>query len=409
MKRKLLLIGIALLSMCANAQDVSDGFYRVKNYGTNRYVYVYDCTGSINVSTTSADMGAIVLYRDANRRFADPASVIYVANKGKANGYTYYDLEAQGTGVYKIINYYVSVTNSNVTGTYWVYVPSFSMYLIDPVSSASIDKSYVDAKKATGSVSANQLCWSVTPVSASSDEYLGISSNEKLKLNDKYYKPYVLGFAFDFASVGMKAYYVSDIKDDAIVIKEVVGTVPAETPIIVECSSADATNNRINPIYATPSQINNNKLKANFFCYNGHKYDTARRLYNAKTMRVLAVKDGKLQYITDTNHEYTTKLKVNNVEDYYVNANESYLEVPESFPATMQVMTESEYNKLHPTNKQGDVNGDGEINSTDVAVLYRHIAAGTSASAAPAGDVNNDGTINSTDVAVLYRLIAAGR
>lgn len=408
MIRKLLLSSLALFSLFIQAQNVSDGFYRVKNYGTNRYVYVYDCTGSINVSTTSADMGAIVLYRDANKRFSDPASVIYVSNKGKSDGYTYFDLEAQGTGVYKIINYYVSVTNSNVAGTYWVYVPKFSLYLVDPVSSASVDKSYVDIKK-LGGVNANQLSWSIYPVSATSDEYLGIAPSENLKLGNKYYKPYVLAFAYDFASAGMKAYYVSAIKEDAIVIKEVVGTVPAETPVIVECSSAEATNNRINPLRVTPSLISGNCLKSNFFCYNGHKPETARRLYNPKTMRVLAVKDGKLQYITDTNHEYTTLLKVNNVSDYYVNANESYVEVPENFPATIQVLTEAEYNELHPTSKKGDVNSDGDVNSTDVAVLYRIIAAGTTASVAPAADVNGDGTINSTDVALLYRIIAAGK
>lgn len=407
MIRKLLLSSLALFSLFIQAQNVSDGFYRVKNYGTNRYVYVYDCTGSINVSTTSADMGAIVLYRDANKRFSDPASVIYVSNKGKAGNYTNYDLEAQGTGVYKIINYYVSVTNSNVPGTYWVYVPKFSLYLVDPVSSAGHDKSYVEAKNRTG-INANQLCWSVSKVDASSDEYLGIAPNENLQVGGKYYKPYVLGFAFDFASAGMKAYYVSAVKDDAIVIKEVVGTVPAETPVIVECSSKDATNNRITPLYTSLSQIRDNSLKANFFCYDGHK-PTARRLYNPKTMRVLAVKDGKLQYITDTNHEYTTLLKVNNVSDYYVNANESYVEVPENFPATIQVLTEAEYNALHPTSKKGDVNSDGDVNSTDVAVLYRIIAAGTTASVAPAADVNGDGTINSTDVALLYRIIAAGK
>lgn len=410
-KRFYTILSTAIISTISLAQTVSDGFYRVQNYGSKRYAYVYDCTGSINVQSTSADMGAIVLYKDANKRFSDPASVIYVNNKGASGGSTYlYDLETQGTGVYKIISYYVSVTNSNVAGTYWVYEPKFNQYLCDPVSSTAVDKSYVDTKKVTNG---DLKCWSIYPVSASTDEYLGIAPDANMQAGGKYYKPYYLGFAMNLASSGMKAYYVSDVKADAVIIKEITGTIPAATPVIIECSSADASKNRVEPLYNTSAKISGNKLSGNFFCYGSHAptghAPTAYKVYSASTMRVLTVKDGRLYYATDPDGKHTTYLTTAAGKFYCLNPNESYLEVPAGSPAELPVMTQAEYDALHPSAKKGDINGDGIVNATDALVLYRLIAAGTTASAKPEADINGDGLINSTDALVLYRLIAAGQ
>lgn len=398
---------LAILGVISNyAQEVNDGFYRVQNYGTKRYAYVYDCTGSINVQATTADMGAIVLFSDANKRLTDPASVIYISQKGTAsNNSYYYDLEAQGTGVHKIINYYVTVTNSNVAGTYWVYESQYSQYLCDPVSSQRIEKSYVDTKK----VQDPQLrCWSISPVDSNTDEYLGVSPETSMQLGGKYYKPYYVGFAMDFVSNGMKAYYISDVKSDAVIIKEIVGTVPAATPIIIECNSPDAFNNRINPSRTSITQIKDNKLSGNYFCYGSHSV-TDRHLYNAATMRVLAVKNGCLQFISDVNHEYTKQLSINGVKDYYIPANSSYLQVPAGTAADLPVMTQAEYDALHPATKKGDINGDGSVNSTDALVLNRIIASGKTAAQNPEADINGDGQVNSTDALVLNRIIASGK
>lgn len=405
MKIKYIIALFALTALAVHAQNVASGFYRVQNYGSGRYAYIYDRTGSINFSTSSADMGAIVLLSDTEQRLTDPASVIYINNRGNSSGNYLYDLEAQGTGVYKIINYYVRVSNTEIANTYWVYEPSHSMYLWDGVSSKAIKKSYMQTQKVDNAP--KNKYWSIFPVSASTDEYLGIAPNVTgLTLNGKYYKPYYLGFAMNLTSNGMKAYYVSDIKSDAVIIKEVVGTIPTATPIIVECSSAAATDNRVTPLYTSPAAISGNQLKGNFFCYGSHSA-TDRLKYDANTMRVLAVKDGLLQYVTDTAHEYTTKLTINSSSDYYINANESYLQVPAGSPASLPVMTQEEYDATH-SSLRGDVNGDGKVNGTDVTVLYRLIAAGKTATENPKADVNGDGKVNGTDVTVLYRLIAAG-
>lgn len=407
MHRKHLFAILTIAStLSAAAQTLSNGFYRVQNYGTKRYAYVYDNTGSVNISTTSADMGAIVLYKDATRRLSDPASVIYINGKGKNGSYDLYDLETQGTGVHKIINYYVSVTKGSAAGTYWVFEPTYNMYLWDGMSSTYYDESYVST---SGSgKNPNLRCWSVFPVNSSTDEYLGITPDARRKVGNKYYHPYYVGFAMDFASAGMKAYYVSDVKPDAVIIKEIVGTVPAATPVIVECSASSANSNRVSLYANTPAKISGNNLTGNYFCYADHG-ETAYKKYAPATMRLLAVKGGKLCYITDTANEYTTLLSINDDEGYYLPANSSYLQVPAGTAAELPVMTQAEYDALHPATKKGDVNGDGLVNTTDATVLYTVIAAGKSAKDVPAADVNGDGLVNTTDATVLYTIIAAGK
>lgn len=410
MKRHLLLSCLAAFSLSTLAQSVSDGFYRVQNYGTKRYTYVYDNTGKINVQATSADMGAIALYRTPERRLTDPASVIYISKKGTSGKYDLYDLETQGTGVYKIINYYVNVYGSHIQGAYYVYETQYGQYLYDSSNSPYYDKTSVATS--TNVKYRDNMCWNVIPVSASSDEYLGIGPDAAMKVGAKYYKPYYLGFAMDFASSGMKAYYVSDVKSDAVIIKEVVGTIPAATPIIVECSSPNATDNRVTPKYQSPASIIGNKLTGNYFCYADHG-PTAYKEYDAATMRLLSVKDGRLCYVTDPDNKLCTELEFRYGDEsefrYCIPANSSYLQVPAGTAAELPVMTEAEYDALHPTTKKGDVNGDGSINSTDALVLNRIIASGKTAAQQPQADINGDGQINSTDALVLNRFIASGQ
>ena len=58
-----------------------------------------------------------------------------------------------------------------------------------------------------------------------------------------------------------------------------------------------------------------------------------------------------------------------------------------------------------PEVKYGDVNGDGNINSTDAAILYRSVNGKYTLpdSRKAAADVNGDGAVNSTDAALIYR------
>lgn len=419
MKKTFIAILTAMTLLPANAQErlVADGFYRVQNFGTKRYAYICDNTGSINYQTTTADMGAIQLDKTADRRFHDPGSVIYASFKGTAaENKALYDLEAQGTGVYKIINYYVTVVRGSEPNTYWVYEPNYNLYLWDERRSTYYDISNIGTTPVTNPTTGqhdNRLrSWSLAPVNADTDEYLGIAPDTKLQVGGKYYKPYYLAFAFDFASSGMKAYYVSAVKSDAVIISEVKGTVPAATPVIVECSATEADRNRVNLYSTSPAKLSGNQLSGNYFCYGDHG-PTAYKVYDASTMRVLGVKDGRLCYVTDTEKKYGTTLEFSAgttvTYKYCLNSNESYLSVPAGTAAELPVMTQAEYDALHPATKKGDVNGDGLINGTDAALLSSLIAAGKKAQETPLADINGDGLINGTDAALLTSLIAAGK
>lgn len=65
--------------------------------------------------------------------------------------------------------------------------------------------------------------------------------------------------------------------------------------------------------------------------------------------------------------------------------------------------------KPQPTASKADVNGDGQINSADITVVYNYIANGGTGDATPESvDVNGDGQINSADIATIYSQIAGG-
>ena len=106
--KKIILLFSCFLTICMAstfAQIAGDGYYRVYNRYTTRYIYVYDATGSINVTKGTADMGAIQTRLNIETAYTDPASVIYIKCVDAEN--EKYDLKAQGTSVHDIFGYYV--------------------------------------------------------------------------------------------------------------------------------------------------------------------------------------------------------------------------------------------------------------------------------------------------------------
>ena len=120
MKRILLAIAAVIVPVSIlSAQDTEDGYYRVHNMKTERYVYVTDNTGSINISGAKAETGALQLWKDHSKTYSDPATIIYIKRMGANDGGTYYNLMSQGTGVKQIIDYYVHLHYTS--GYYQLY------------------------------------------------------------------------------------------------------------------------------------------------------------------------------------------------------------------------------------------------------------------------------------------------
>lgn len=408
--KRILSIIIALLSLIGisaqqnnQSQRLTDGFYRVQNHGTKRYAYIYDRTGSISLTTTDADMGAIVLYgQTVHDRFSDPASVCYIEKVShKHNVY------GQNTSFNEIIDHYVQIQDAKDSQGADCYriSPIFSgtyIYMRDGSTTGRLPDSYVVGKNNEAETADNfdAFRWDFVPFSSAGDEYLGIAPKANLQIGSKYYHPYVLGFAMSFHSPGMKAYYVTDIRDDAVIIKEYTGEIiPANTPIIVECSSSEAANNRVNLYMDNLPALTDNKLSANYFCYGKHS-TSDRLVYDPERMRMLAVRNGKLTYIKDVNHEYTSAISIKNISNYCVPANSSYIKVPSGAPDELSIMTEEEYRIAHGA---GDFNGNGTVTREDlntglVPMVLRQIPENLSK-----GDINGDGRVNIVDIAALIR------
>ena len=388
-----------MVTVLADAQLSGSGFYRVKNYGTDNYFRVCDNTGSINYAATTADMAAIQLWNGLDASLSEPGSVLYFENKGG----NYWDITSQGTGVYKIIGRYVEIKTTGTKDNLTFYQVSatesgVTLYLSD-VGGWGGDFNTLGT---TGKGATRR--WLVEPIDASTDSYFGVSPS--ISAGGKYYAPFYADFAFSFASSGMKAYYVSKVDGDIAVLSEVTADViPASTPLIIECSSTDKSDNRLNLLTGKYNAVSGNVLRGVYFCneFRENSKD-AITAFDASSMRVWGVNsEGKL-----TLNSETSALHVNwwgDDDNRYLNANQSYLPVASGTASEMTLMTESEYAEYKSSmeKKQEDVNGDGKVDTQDVLNVYDVMKSASDAD--EKYDVNCDGKVDTQDVLTIYEVI----
>lgn len=327
----------------AFAQIAGSGYYRVMNQKSNRYVYICDNTGSLDYTNQTADMGAIQLWNDGStvNHLTAPAGVIYYQQREvESTTLQRGNLSAQGTSVYSIIGHYVTIFGTAKANNYRVYATQsgITLYLMD---GTTITRKEQGQLQTTGTTN-EYTQWKVYPINQT-DNYVAIAP--KISAAGKYYAPYYVSFPFSFYSSGMKAYYISKIdkKRALAVMKELTGTVPSATPIIVECSSSTVADNKLAPTTGTFTAPVGNCLKGVYFSNpNRAKSSNAKTQYNANTMRVLGLtSDGNLGYITATND----MLNLCNGM-YCLQANQSYLSVATGTPAELTIISEAAYNEI---------------------------------------------------------------
>ena len=190
---------IAALLFCSAAMSASalldgDGYYRVQNAMTERYIYVLDDKGSLNFQATTAELGAIELWKDYNKTISDPATVIYVKDlNGKKQDY---DLQTQGTGVYSIISYPVSIRLADKNlGTYSIFGRNSGLtrYIGDATRSTK-DRGYV-----TSLENGEYYRWYFHPITTDDTNYVGITP--EFEDGGDYYATLYADFPFDFHSL----------------------------------------------------------------------------------------------------------------------------------------------------------------------------------------------------------------
>ena len=399
MRKLLTPIIFALLSASASfAQNngtgfVGNGYYRIHNFATNRYIYVTDNKDYFDKLHDSEDFQAIQLWKDPNRAISDPASVIYIVESYPG----YFNLKAQGTGVREFSGYYVSVIK-NDDGTYTVSssAEGITKYLSDDRSNLSYDYGQLGTKSGS-----DYRKWIVDLIDKNhSINYFGVKPT--ISLNGKHYCPFYAAFPFKTASPGMHVYYINKISGRKAHLKEISGEVPASTPVIIECSSANTSDNRLELLNSSSAQVTDNKLSGVYFC-NGDRPEESVDAYtefNASTMRVLTVSNGKLVMTNNAPDrlkeieavDWTTE---DDIDVTCIPANTSYLKLPASSPAVLDIVFGSGI--------KGDLNNDGKVDIADAVTLLNTMASGEYSSIA---DVNNDGRVDIADFVTILNLMA---
>ena len=251
-------------------------------------------------------------------------------------------------------------------------------------------------KYATVVTNSENISWWLKPItSASADNYFGVKPT--VQAGGKYYTTFVASFPFTFASEGMKAYTIEKINESTgtVVYKELTGTVAPGTPIIVECSSNEAKNNKLNiagvPAYGTkPLTSEGNLLEGVYFCHYEGLATTSPHFdaveYNSSSMRVLGkAADGSLAFVKDNSLKF-------------IPANTAYITVSSSAPSVLKLTNDSQQDPTTP----GDLSGDGTVSGQDLVIMTNLILANNFRADA---DLNKDGTVSGADYVILVNLI----
>ena len=350
---------LLLIVLDARAQDIAPGYYRVANIGLPSYggiikgktvlddCYAYVANGSYHMATGSGakqNIQSMQMWTGLENAIVSPQTVIYIAKTGDN-----YNLEAQGTSLsqmtsYKIVvssvpgttdTYTLTTTVSGIAASLWVDRTKTGMFNMQGEN--AYPTNYQATTTSQDNIDAFRQ-WKIIPISSSSDNYVAV--NASLEANGKYYAPYYASYSFKMVSPGMKAYYVSSISNSKYTLKEITNEIiPGATPVIIECSTNNPADCKIEPIYGQYGSINGNKLKGVYFCnlsMSPNEYSDCRTEFKKETMRVWAVKNGQLVLTNNPDKTRAVPLALSGYSGIWLRANESYLsDVPSTANADL--------------------------------------------------------------------------
>lgn len=319
------------LGLCAASTMMADftgaGYYRVENYVTKRYISVIDNRGSIDLGSTTADLQAIRLDKAFERVCSDAASILYIQPVGSE-----YNISAQGTSVYSIIDHYVKLDVNGNSGGQKLYMAygeynGAIRYLGDQMSVATVDEG-----KMSTNCRGDYRKWYILPVSADGDNYFAARPTVSANVGayPGLFCTLYASFPFSSYSTGMKIYTVDKVSGyGQVTLKEITGVVAKDTPVIIMCDGELPQDNRLSVGGDAGSISPNADLKGVFFnCGIGGHIN--RVAYDSNTMRVLGIcADGSLGFITS--------------DIDYIPANTIYLTVPSGSPAEYKVVDEASF------------------------------------------------------------------
>lgn len=321
---------------------LAEGFFRVQNMASGRFLYVRDCTGEI--STLGADIDAIELWLGQENTVTDPACVMYFKKYGSQ-----WNIQSQATGLYEVISHYMTISTYN--GGYVVY--DSGQYLYDITKNNTTPRGKLGAKtdsEMKGYTSYKK--WNILPINSSDDSYFGLKPT--VYAAGSYYTTFYADFAFTPKTENTKVWYVSNIdkKYGIAVISQLNGTISRSQPVIIQSTSPDPSDNRVDLTIAAGSSASGNKLLGVYFSngdrsFEKHPGNPACVEFDSQTMRMLGKNaDGKLAFINNPADLIETEIDPGTGTwrpAKVIPHNQAYLNVDSDCPASLLVMTETEY------------------------------------------------------------------
>ena len=338
MKKRLFLLLLGCATMLgAQAQLSGAGYYRVKNVTSGRYMSLSDNQSrGVDFNSCTADCGAMQTSKIMDNIYSDPGSIFYLDHISGVS----YNVVGQGTSLHDIINYYIYI--SPVGSYYKIYQEQKGQRVtLSDLDDVEEDESYV-------ATTGGKTTWYITPLNTT-DNYIGVKPT--ISVGDKHYAAVFAGYPYTLGT-GMKAYYINKVieNEGVVIIKELTGTIPAKTPVLIECSSTDISKNQITPVLNSDAVPSDNLAMGVYFClgdrwsahYNSTKFDPS-------TMRVLSLNTyGNLAVSTSTQNLKTVMIEPKGADGKHLTitaipANSWYIPVSSSAPSELKLVTAEQY------------------------------------------------------------------
>ena len=228
MKKIFTLIFLAGMALNAAAQ-VDDGFYRIQNVSTGRYIVMYDPYVFVNKGTATVRLDALQTITSWNTVRSHMGSVWYIEGKGDLK----YDLFCQHSSLgANSGGFYPSIFYNDGTYRFYGEYSGWAKYLYD-VDDEDTGEGYVD-------VSGSKVNWNFIPIGG--DNYIGIEPETKAE--GYYWATFMSGFPFKLGS-GMKAYYVNSVDDHGFAWTEMGSEIPAKVPVLLRLNGSSPSDNSI--------------------------------------------------------------------------------------------------------------------------------------------------------------------
>lgn len=337
MKKLILLLAALPLATGAFATINGNGYYRVQNYGSQRWASLIDNQGSVDLVAETADLHALQLNKDYQEIISDPGSIVYITNLSGSS----YNISAQGTSLESLIGHDIHIggntTADNGEKLYQIWGTSHNItkyisdgeYLTSEQFGTAIISS-VDAKS-------KYKQWLILPVNVNSDNYFAAQPDVTTS-DGGLYTTLFTSFGYKPYSTGVKAYYIGRVGFGMVEMVQINGSVPPGSPVVIQCASENPVNNKLE-ITGNQDALPNNALKGVYFNYTS-KATNNHVAYDPATMRVLGkCADGSLGFVTS--------------DIKYIPANSAYLKVPVGSAPEFKCVTTSQYEANLPDAPEG--------------------------------------------------------